>query len=57
MMKMRYHGAQPYDPGYGLADVGTLWYCESANSLTWELQEPRIVALSTLSRLVNAKLL
>jgi transposase len=41
----------------GPVNVGDAWYCESAMSLTWELPAPRIVALSTQSRVVRKKLL
>lgn len=51
-MKMRYA-----DTHRGPVNVGDAWYCESAMSLTWELPAPRIVALSTQSRVVRTRLL
>jgi len=51
-MKMR-----DADAHRGLVNVGDAWYCESAMSLTWELPAPRIVALSTHSRVVRKRLL
>ena len=51
-MKMRYADAHS-----GPVHVGDAWYCESAMSLTWELPAPRLVALSTQSRVVRKRLL
>jgi hypothetical protein len=51
-MKMRYADAHR-----GPVNVGDAWYCESAMSLTWALPAPRIVALSTQSRVVRKRLL
>lgn len=51
-MKMRYGDAHG-----GPVNVGDAWDCASAMRVTWELPAPRLVALSTHSRVVRKQLL
>lgn len=49
---MHDENALSYSPR-GLVNVGKRWYHQSATSLTWALQIPRIVAASTKSSVVR----